>query len=180
MDVAQLLKEAQAQPSKQALPQLLPVIETLRDKGYSYREIAEFLHQKGVEVDHTRIYRLINPASKDPSTIQRRPIQVVSARLGGSINTKKQRFEALNLRLPSQLGEPIPVLGLLWGAALDQLQMDGEELVIRRAELHDKTSVQTLSPPVLHLTLVNLQGEEVVHKAYLLPDWASILPSVDV
>ena len=55
-----ILNEAQAAPVKGGLEMHRKAILLLRDKGYTWREIAHFLAQRGVKTDHTKIYRLIN------------------------------------------------------------------------------------------------------------------------
>jgi hypothetical protein len=53
-----LLREAEKEPNYRDLSEYCPVIATLRGKGFSYREIAEWLSQRGVELDHNAVYRL--------------------------------------------------------------------------------------------------------------------------
>lgn len=60
MNSGNILNEAQLAPAKGGLEAHREAILLLRDKGYTWREIAEFLAQRGVQTDHTKIYRLIN------------------------------------------------------------------------------------------------------------------------
>ena len=53
-----LLREAEEEPNYRDLNEYCPVIATLRGKGFSYREIAEWLSERGVELDHNAVYRL--------------------------------------------------------------------------------------------------------------------------
>ena len=53
-----LLREAEEEPNYRDLSEYCPVIATLRGKGFSYREIAEWLSERGVELDHNAVYRL--------------------------------------------------------------------------------------------------------------------------
>ena len=53
-----LLREAEEEPNYRDLSEYFPVIATLRGKGFSYREIAEWLSERGVELDHNAVYRL--------------------------------------------------------------------------------------------------------------------------
>ena len=58
-DLAQVaLREAEEEPNYRDLSEYCPVIATLRGKGFSYREIAEWLSERGVELDHNAVYRL--------------------------------------------------------------------------------------------------------------------------
>ena len=52
-----------------------PVIATLRGKGFSYREIAEWLSERGVDVDHNAVYRVyLNSLSKYEAAIEEKEI----------------------------------------------------------------------------------------------------------
>lgn len=53
-----ILKAALRAPSKDELSQHLGTVVALREKAYSWREIAEFLRAHGVEAEHTKIFRL--------------------------------------------------------------------------------------------------------------------------
>lgn len=54
-----LLEIARAQPSQFGVESYRETISELRRKGNSWRQIADFLIEKGVKTDHTRIYRLM-------------------------------------------------------------------------------------------------------------------------
>jgi len=53
-----LLREAEQEPNYQELDEYSDTIETLREKGFSYREIAEWLKKRGVDIDHNAVYRI--------------------------------------------------------------------------------------------------------------------------
>ncbi len=54
-----MLEQAKAAPEKRGLEAYLETIWELRRKGNSYREIAEFLNERGLATDHTAVYRLM-------------------------------------------------------------------------------------------------------------------------
>ncbi|MBT3447641.1 MAG: hypothetical protein HN441_06995 [Candidatus Thioglobus sp.] len=56
----ELLKAAKIAPSKDQLAEHIDAILMLRDKRYSWRDIASFLNEHGVETDHSKIFRFIN------------------------------------------------------------------------------------------------------------------------
>lgn len=56
---AELLRAAQAAPTKDNLRAHLPTIEALRAKNYTFRDIAAFLTEHGVPADHSKVFRLI-------------------------------------------------------------------------------------------------------------------------
>ena len=56
----EVLKAAISAPSKSPLNEHLETILTLRDKSYSWRDVAAFLIEHGVETDHSKIFRFMN------------------------------------------------------------------------------------------------------------------------
>lgn len=54
-----ILNEALEAPSKSDLEEHLKTIRTLRRKKYTLREIAEFLTERGVQTDHSKIARFL-------------------------------------------------------------------------------------------------------------------------
>ena len=57
MDIDRIINDAKAAEPKEPLVAVAEVILTLRDKGYSWRDIASFLSERGVKTDHTKVYR---------------------------------------------------------------------------------------------------------------------------
>ena len=53
-----LLAEAKEEANLDFLEEYVQVIGTLRNKGFSYRDIAAWLAKRGVEADHNAIYRV--------------------------------------------------------------------------------------------------------------------------
>jgi hypothetical protein len=57
-DPQQLCAEAEKEPSRRGLEEYSDVIRVLKeDKGFSYREIAAWLQQRGLKVDHNAVWR---------------------------------------------------------------------------------------------------------------------------
>ena len=52
-----LLQEARQEANLDVLGTYVEVIDTLRNKGFSYRDISAWLAKRGVEADHNAIYR---------------------------------------------------------------------------------------------------------------------------
>jgi hypothetical protein len=50
-------REAEAETDRNLLRQYIDSIHLLREKGFSYREIAEWLTERGLSVDHNEVYR---------------------------------------------------------------------------------------------------------------------------
>ncbi len=57
--------EAEGEPNYRDLSSYASVIGTLRGKGFSYREIAEWLSERGLEVDHNAVYRVYTNSLSD-------------------------------------------------------------------------------------------------------------------
>ena len=55
---ADLLTEVEAEPDYRGLRAYLSVICGLRKKGFSFREVADWLTKRGVEANHSAVYRV--------------------------------------------------------------------------------------------------------------------------
>ena len=51
-------REAEAELDRNFLMEYVDSMHVLREKGYSYREIAAWLAERGVDVDHNEVYRV--------------------------------------------------------------------------------------------------------------------------
>ena len=61
-DPHDLLMEAEEEMANSDLRQYTRVISTLRSKGFSFREIAQWLTKRGVPTDHNGVYRVFTTA----------------------------------------------------------------------------------------------------------------------
>jgi|LakMenEpi03Aug12_release.lakeMendotaPanAssembly.Ray.scaffolds.fasta_scaffold894438_2 hypothetical protein len=61
-DPHDLLVEAEAELANSDLGQYAEVIRILRTKGFSFREIAQWLTKRGVPTDHNGVYRVFTTA----------------------------------------------------------------------------------------------------------------------
>jgi len=107
MNPAMMLEQAKTEPQKQGLEAYLETIWELRGKGNTYRQIAEFLKDRGIKTDHTAVYRLIEEEKPEsyfndcvligdiPYEVREgRPMRVFSA---GLFITIKERLKILPL-----------------------------------------------------------------------------------
>ena len=60
-----LFREAEEEPDVRTLSAYADSIEMLRNKGFSYREIAHWLSERGVDVDHNAVYRVYTKSLSD-------------------------------------------------------------------------------------------------------------------
>ncbi len=81
-----LLREAEEGPNYRDLSEYCPVIATLRGKGFSYREIAEWLPERGVEFDHNAVYRLYTRNMSDHEAKMEDQEANLEAKLDGERN----------------------------------------------------------------------------------------------
>lgn len=58
-DPADVLRQAELEPVRlRGLEPYVTVVRTLRDKGWTYRRIAEWLNAKGVPCNGSKVYRV--------------------------------------------------------------------------------------------------------------------------
>jgi len=62
---AELFQEAEDEPSFQDLKAYVSTMRTLRKKGFSYREIADWLTKRGITADHNAVYRVYSANMSD-------------------------------------------------------------------------------------------------------------------
>ena len=60
-----LFQQAEQEPDFRALSAYVDSIRMLRDKGFSYRDIAEWLSERGIEADHNAVYRVYTKSLSD-------------------------------------------------------------------------------------------------------------------
>src|SRR6266550_1917231 len=60
-----LFREAEQEPDFRTLSAYVDYIRMLRNKGFSYREIAHWLSERGVDVDHNAVYRVYTNSLSD-------------------------------------------------------------------------------------------------------------------
>jgi hypothetical protein len=60
-----LFREAEQEPDFRTLSAYVDSIRVLRDKGFSYRDIAHWFSERGVNVDHNAVYRVYTNSLSD-------------------------------------------------------------------------------------------------------------------
>lgn len=60
-----LLQQAEQEPDMRGLSVYVDSIRVLREKGFSYREIADWFSEHGVDVDHNTVYRVFMNSLSD-------------------------------------------------------------------------------------------------------------------
>ncbi|MBT7412236.1 MAG: hypothetical protein HN828_04165 [Candidatus Thioglobus sp.] len=80
-----ILEEANKQPKKESLLEYIEAIEVLRSKGYTWREVAKFLNDRGVETDHTKIYKMMQRRNKMKSRGSYKKLKDIAVDNGGKM-----------------------------------------------------------------------------------------------
>lgn len=66
----EILAEAQKAENRDTLRPHRKTIDLLRSKDYSWREIADFLSERGVEADHTKLFRFMKQANMQSELLE--------------------------------------------------------------------------------------------------------------
>lgn len=69
MKLKSILEDAQLATSKSSIEEHIEAILILRSKKFTWREIADFLVERGVQTDHTQVYRLISKTKNRSETM---------------------------------------------------------------------------------------------------------------
>ena len=59
-----MLRDAMQAPNRETLATHKETISTLRQKNYTWREIAEFLSERGMQTDHSKLFRFMQRQGK--------------------------------------------------------------------------------------------------------------------
>lgn len=175
MNPKEILAEAKAATSKTRIEEYREAVHTLREKGYSWREIADFLKERGVVTDHTRIYRTFGKTNKQRRK-ESREIQISKITFIGVRKTKKNNFwNVMEFLLPSKLGENITVVGYAWGK-------DGYNYVLKEDDtmIYRNTTLVIKSGEGFPISYVKLEfkveGDQwSAQEVYIMPKWEKLI-----
>lgn len=70
-----LMHEAEEEANYRDLADYTQVIGKLREKGFSYRDIAEWLTERGVEVDHNAVFRVYTQKMTEAEEVREAQIE---------------------------------------------------------------------------------------------------------
>ena len=175
MNREKILAAAMAAPAKVQLEQHREAVYRLREKGYTWREIADFLTQQGVQTDHTRVYRTFGKAPKQRRT-ETRDIEILRITYCGERRTKKNNFwNVLEIDVPSKLGQPITLVGYAFGTGAPKLGLDGKNSVsFRNASLVSKSG-DGYPTALIKAELQTEADEWTCQDIYIVPKWDALL-----
>lgn len=175
MNLEKILADAKAAPPKVMLEEYREAVEELRKKGFSWRGIADFLSERGVETDHTRLYRLFGQPKKQRRT-ESRPVEISRITyIGEQMTRKKRKWKVMEIEMPSKLGQPITVIGYIWGTDAAGFALgDGDTIEFREATL--VTKIGGGFPLAYIKAEFRAEGDYwSPHEAYIVPKWEAIL-----
>ena len=169
-----ILAAAMAAPTKLRLEEHREAVQVLRDKGFTWREIADFLTEQGVQADHTRVYRVFGEKPKRHT--ESRDVEISRITYLGERKTKKGgKWNLLEIELPSKLGQPIVLLGHAWGTRAAKFALGDEDTIVFR----DATLV-TKSGSGLPFAYIKVEFQaEGDHwspqEVHIVPKWDALL-----
>jgi hypothetical protein len=115
MDREEIIAAAKAATAKVSLEEYREAVEALREKGFTWRDIAEFLSERGVPTDHTRVYRLFGEQKSKRRTTSREVKISRITYIGEKLTKKRKTWSILEIEIPCKLGTSITLMGYAWG-----------------------------------------------------------------
>ena len=175
MNRDKVLAAAKAAPPKVRLDEYREAVQELREKGFTWREIADFLTEQGVRTDHTRVYRTFGERSQ-PRRTESRDVEISRITYLGERMTKKRKtWNVMEIELRSKLGQPITVLGYVWGTGTARFALgEGDTIAYRDATLVTKSGS---SFPMAYIK-AKFQAEGDYwspQEVYIVPKWDALL-----
>ena len=175
MDRETILDAAKTAPAKTRIEEHREAVEILRGKGYTWREIADFLNKQGVQTDHTRIYRTFGKKTNNRKT-ETRDINIEKITFVGIRKTKKNNtWNVLEFLLPSQLGKPLTVVGYAWGRGSAQLEVKEDQTIAFRNPTLVIKSGDGFPVSYIKADLKSKDDEWSPNEIYIMPKWEELL-----
>lgn len=176
MNHNEIIAAAKAAPAKVQLEDYYDAVRILRDKGFTWREIAEFLTERGVPTDHTRVYRLFGERKSGRRTISK-AVEISRATfVGEKLTRKKKTWNVMELEMPCKLGKSITVLGYAWGTGAAKYTLGPEQSIsIRNATLVMRSGNNGV--PVASIK-AEFQAEGdywTPQEVYIAPKWETLI-----
>lgn len=175
MEREEILAAAKAAPAKVRLEEYREVVQELRGKGFSWRQVADFLTERGVVTDHTWVYRTFGKSQKRRQ-VESRPIEISRVTyLGERVTKKGMGWNMLEIELPSTLGGPVPVIGFFAGTGAVALTLGAENTVALRDTSLVIKSGNTFPMAYIKAQLQLNDGEWFSQDVYIAPKWEALL-----
>ena len=177
MDRDKILAAAKAAPNKVRLQleEYREAVQELREKGFTWREIADFLNEQGLQTDYTRVYRTFGRKPQQRRT-ESREVEISRITSLGERKTKKGKsWNVMEIDLIPKLGTPITVIGYVWGTGTARFALGDEEAIaFRGATLVTKSGGGF---PMAYIK-AEFQAEGdywTPQEVYIMPKWDALL-----
>lgn len=175
MDKADLLAAAKAAPEKQNIEEYREVVNVLREKGFTWREVADFLTERGVSIDHTRLYRQFGSQPED----RRMPSREIEIQRVTFIGEKKKggrtTWNVMDIELPSKLGV-IVVKGFACHVGSQPYEKDQDDtLKLRNPKLNLRPKTKGFPVACITADFKMYNGDWMQQEVYIVPKWEEIL-----
>ena len=175
MKAVELLAAAKAAPEKLNVEEYREVVLVLREKGYTWREVAEFLSERGVAIDHTRLFRHFGSRNEEGRS-EFREIEVGKVTfVGEKKKGNRTTWHVMEMELPSKLGLML-VKGFTCHAGSPNYQQNADgALLLRKPRLNLRAKNKGFPVACVTADLKLDNGEWRTHDVYIAPKWEELL-----
>ena len=175
MKPQEILAAAKAVSEKLNIDEDREAVEVLREKGYTWRETAAFLNERGVAVDHTRLYRHFGKPQEE-SINESREITISQVRfVGEKKKGDRKTWNVMEMELPTKLGCSIVVKGFTWTGTRELAKGADDSLTLRNPTLHIRSKSKGFPTAYLAVEIKLQNGEWVQQDVHIAPKWEELL-----
>ena len=172
----EILAAAKAVSQKENLEEHRQAVEVLRKKGFTWREIADFLTERGVVTDHTRVYRMFGKREEGQRTSTREIMVSRMVFVGEKMKKNRKTWNVLELELPTKFGHSLIVTGFAWGGGADQFGTDSDGAVkFRNPTLTTKSKAKGFPMAYVQAEVQTEEEKWTAQEIYIVPNWEELL-----
>ena len=176
MDRNDIIAAAKAAPEKVRLEEYREAVETLREKGFSWREVADFLSEQGVQTDHTRVYRIFGEQKSERRSMSKALEISRITFIGEKLKKKKKTWNLMEIEMPCKLGTPITVVGMAWGAGAAKYALGPDKSISFRNPTLVTRSSNNGFPKAYIEAEFQVEGDDwTLQEVYIIPKWEELL-----
>lgn len=176
MNRDEIMAAAKATPAKVRLEEHREAVQMLREKGFTWREIAEFLTERGVPTDHTRVYRLFGQEKSERRTMSRAVEISRVTYIGEKLTKKKKTWNVMEIEMPCKLGTSIIVMGYAWGTGTAKYTLGPDNSISFRNPTLFTRSGNNGFPVAYVKAEFQAEGDNwMPQEVYIVPKWEALL-----
>ena len=175
MDTSEILAAAKALPDKLNIEEYREVVDVLREKGFTWREVAAFLVERGVSVDHTRLFRHFGNRQEERRTDSREISINKAIFVGEKKKGNRTTWNVMDIELPTKLG-PIIVKGFAWSTG-DQhyMRSSDDTLELRNPTLILRSKNKGFPYACITVDFKLNTGDWAQQDVHIVPKWEALL-----